>query len=166
MAEYRGIFLEVNGRPAPQPIVAGWVFCDEDEGRAREQADKWIGGYYRTVLDHYRFADDHLKTTKGYEWYGAFADKIQEKGEQEYVDFFRDLQIWGTPDQCYRRIMDIQKKVNSCGFVGVFSYAGMPWGEAERSLRLFTEKVVPRLKAFDAGAEPDMTEAIATRAAE
>ncbi len=29
---------EVNGATAPPPIVAGWVFCDEDDGPRRELA--------------------------------------------------------------------------------------------------------------------------------
>jgi alkanesulfonate monooxygenase SsuD/methylene tetrahydromethanopterin reductase-like flavin-dependent oxidoreductase (luciferase family) len=166
MVEYRKIFLDVNGFAAPQPIIAGWVYCDEDASRAEERASKWIGGYYRTVLEHYKFADDHLKTMKGYEYYGKFADKIQEKGEKEFVDFFRDLQVWGTPEQCYARIVENQKRLASCAFTGVFSYAGMPMPEAERSFRLFTEAVLPELKKLDAGGEPDMTASWARKAAE
>jgi hypothetical protein len=30
--------------------------------------------------------------------------------------------------------------------VGVFSYAGMPYGEAERSQRMFASEVLPELK--------------------
>jgi hypothetical protein len=32
---------------------------------------------------------------------------------------------------------------------GIFSYAGMPWDDAERSMRLFAREVMPALKAFD-----------------
>jgi len=38
--------------------------------------------------------------------------------------------------------------------VGVFSYAGMPYGEAERNLRLFAKAVLPELKAFRSQQEP------------
>jgi alkanesulfonate monooxygenase SsuD/methylene tetrahydromethanopterin reductase-like flavin-dependent oxidoreductase (luciferase family) len=164
LAEYREIFQQENGYEAPQPLFAGWVYCDRDEKRAEAQADRWIGGYYGSVLEHYQFAEDHLKTTKGYEWYGAFADKIQEKGRQEYVDFFRNLQIWGTPEQCAQRILEVRQRLNACGFVGVFSYAGMPLPEAERNLRLFSDSVLPTLNAFNAGGQPDMTEVRHVRA--
>jgi len=30
--------------------------------------------------------------------------------------------------------------------VGVFSYAGMPWPEAERNMRLFAREVMPALQ--------------------
>jgi alkanesulfonate monooxygenase SsuD/methylene tetrahydromethanopterin reductase-like flavin-dependent oxidoreductase (luciferase family) len=166
LAEYRRIYLEVNTEPAPQPIAAGWVFVDRDATRAEEMATRYISGYYKTVLEHYKFGNDHLKTTKGYEYYGKFADKIQEKGEQEFVDYFRDLQVWGTPEMCLEKIRHVQSRIASCGFIGVFSYAGMPYDEAERNLRLFTEAVVPELKRMDVGAEPDMTGVSVRQAAE
>jgi len=34
--------------------------------------------------------------------------------------------------------------VGNSHFVGVFSYAGMPWEEAERNMRLFAREVMPR----------------------
>src|SRR5439155_15713201 len=45
---YRTIFREVNAADAPPPISAGWTFCDEDADRAREQARRYIGGYWDT----------------------------------------------------------------------------------------------------------------------
>src|SRR5437867_3481109 len=54
---YRTIYQEVNRTDAPPPISAGWTFGDEDAERAHEQAQRWIGGYYQTVLDHYHFED-------------------------------------------------------------------------------------------------------------
>ncbi len=155
LEQYSEIFLEVNGRPAPQPIAFGWTFVDEDEARAHERAVEYIGGYYQTVMDHYEFASDHMKTTKGYEWYGKMADRIQKSGQQTFVDFFLNLQVWGTPDMVYEKILDIRRRVNACAFVGAFSYAGMPPEVAEGNLRLFSETVLPRLQAYDAGGEID-----------
>ena len=36
------------------------------------------------------------------------------------------------------------------GYMGVFSYAGMPLEEAERSMHLFASKVMPELQALAA----------------
>ena len=62
------------------------------------------------------------------------------------VNNFIELQIWGTPDECYERILDIRSKVGNDGFNGVFSFAGMPAEVAEQNLRLFAAEVMPRLK--------------------
>ena len=150
---YRAIFRETNGLEAPPPISAGWVFCDEDKDRAAEMAVKYIGGYWESVLEHYQFAGDHLKTMKGYEYYGKFADTIQKYGADSATEFFMNLQVWGTPDMCYERIVDISNRTGADGFIGVFGDAGMPGEEAERNMRLFANKVAPRLKVLPTAAE-------------
>src|SRR5436305_1538945 len=79
-------------------------------GRAEEMARRWIGGYYQTVLDHYQFAGDHLAKTKGYEYYGKMADKIAQYGTDKVIDYFLGLQVWGTPEQCYGKILDVHAR--------------------------------------------------------
>jgi alkanesulfonate monooxygenase SsuD/methylene tetrahydromethanopterin reductase-like flavin-dependent oxidoreductase (luciferase family) len=143
---YRTVYREVNKVDAPPPISAGWTFCDESAERAREMASRYIGGYFQTVLDHYNFASDHLAKTKGYEYYGKMAEKIATYGSDKVTDFFMNLQVWGTPEQCYEKILDIRDRVGNDTFVGVFSYAGMPYDDAERNMRLFAREVVPQLQ--------------------
>jgi alkanesulfonate monooxygenase SsuD/methylene tetrahydromethanopterin reductase-like flavin-dependent oxidoreductase (luciferase family) len=62
------------------------------------------------------------------------------------IEGMLDLQVCGTPKQCGEKILDIKRRVGSDSFVGVFSYAGMPYDLAEKNLRLFAEKVMPELK--------------------
>jgi len=151
---YRAIYQEVNHVMAPPPIAAGWTFCDESAERAREMARRYIGGYFESVLAHYQFAGDHLGRTRGYEYYGKMADKIRTYGTESVIDFFVDLQVWGTPEACYAKILDIRERVGNDSYVGVFSYAGMESGEAERSLRLFAREVMPALQRVGALAGP------------
>jgi len=143
---YRGIFQEVNGTPAPPPIVVGFTFCHEDEDRAKEMASEYVGNYWDSIMDHYEFRSDHLKGTKGYEYYGKFTEKIEQYGTQDVKDFFLDLQVWGTPDQCYDKIMSTRGRVGSDSFLAAFSFGAMPYDEVEKSMRLFAKEVLPRLK--------------------
>ena len=147
--DYRALYREVNRAEAPAPISAGWTFCDADAGRAREMAHRYIGGYFRTVLDHYHFEGDHLGRTKGYEYYGKMSDKIATYGADKVIDFFVDLQVWGTPEQCYEKIVDIRRRVGNEHYVGVFSYAGMPYADAEQNMRCFARDVMPALQKLD-----------------
>ncbi len=149
---YRTIYREVNGTEAPPPICAGWTFCDQSAERAEELARRYIGGYYKTVLDHYKFDTPHLATTKGYEYYGKIAEKIATYGTDKVIDFFLNLQIWGTPVQCYEKILDVRARVGDETFVGVFSYAKMPYDEAERNMRLFAKEVMPALRKLEVAA--------------
>ena len=150
LTEYRGIFREVNGCEAPAPISSGWVFCDESAERAHELARRYIGGYWQTVVEHYEFLGDHLANTRGYESYGRTQELVSaEGGLDAMVEFFMGLQVWGTPEQCFERVVDIQKRIGSRWFNGVFSYAGMPGDEAERNMRLFARAVAPELQKLE-----------------
>jgi len=143
---YRTIYREVNGVEAPPPISAGWTFCDRSAERAEEMARRYIGGYYQTVLDHYQFASDHLAKTKGYEYYGKMAEKIAQYGTDKVIDYFMGLQVWGTPEQCDAKIQDIHVRTGNSHYIGVFSYAGMPYDMAEANMRLFAREVMPVLQ--------------------
>ncbi len=144
---YRTVYRDVNGTDAPPPICAGWTFCDRDPDRAREMAYRYIGGYWKTVLDHYELVGDHLTKMKGYEGYGRVQEMVSAPGGADLAtEFFLSLQVWGTPEQCYDKIIDIQHRTGAEAFTGVFSYAGMPYEEAEASMRLFATEVMPELK--------------------
>ena len=47
---------------------------------------------------------------------------------------------------CAERIRKTCDRMGSDTFVGVFSYAGMPYEEAGSNLRLFAKDVLPTLK--------------------
>lgn len=149
LERYRDAYRKARGEEPPAPVVTGWTFCHEDEETARQMARRYIGGYWQTVMDHYEFKSDHLKDIKGYEYYGKVTEKLVSYGEDEVVDFFVNLQVWGTPEQCYEKILEINRLSGNDFYVGVFSYAGMPYDDAERSMRLFAAEVLPALKQFD-----------------
>jgi len=149
LAEYRRVYRAENGADAPPPLLAGWTFCDEDAGRARDMAVRYIGGYWETVLKHYELVGDHLAHTIGYEYYAKLQEIARQKGGADALtEFFLELQVWGTPDQCVAKIDDIRRRTGCGTYIGVFSYAGMPIVEAQRNMRLFAEKVMPRVKAL------------------
>jgi alkanesulfonate monooxygenase SsuD/methylene tetrahydromethanopterin reductase-like flavin-dependent oxidoreductase (luciferase family) len=147
LESYRSAYRQVNGGEPLPTICAGWTFCDPNPDRAREMAVKYIGGYWQTVLRHYELAGDHLTKIKGYEYYGRMAEIARTTGGTDALtEFFLNLQVWGTPEQCYEKIVEIRTRMGSDTFVGCFSYAGMPVDEAERNMRLFAREVMPALK--------------------
>jgi hypothetical protein len=62
------------------------------------------------------------------------------------TEAYLDLQVWGTPAMCRERIQKTCERMGSDTFTGVFSYAGMPYAEAERNLRLFAAEVLKPLQ--------------------
>ena len=149
LATYRDVYRSVNGSEAPPPIIAGWTFCDEDPERAEQMARRYIGGYWKSVVEHYEIVGSHLQQTKGYESYARMQTiASQPGGADAMTDFFLGLQVWGTPEQCYEKILTIKSLTGAGAYNGVFSYAGMPYDDAERSMRLFARTVRPRLQAL------------------
>jgi alkanesulfonate monooxygenase SsuD/methylene tetrahydromethanopterin reductase-like flavin-dependent oxidoreductase (luciferase family) len=144
---YRRIYRQVNGVDAPPPIVGGWTYCDENADRAEVHARRYIGEYWRSVVRHYELIGDHLTKMRGYESYKPVQEMTSAPGGLDaMVDFFLGLQVWGTPEQCYDRIVDIQNRTGAEAFTGIFSYGAMPYDLAEANLRLFAAEVMPVLK--------------------
>jgi len=144
---YREVFRAVNGVEAPPPIVGGWTYCDENADRAEVYARQYIGEYWRSVVRHYELIGDHLTTMRGYESYRPVQEMTSAPGGLDaMVDFFLGLQVWGTPEQCYERVVDIQNRTGAEAFTGIFSYGAMPYDLAEANLRLFASDVMPELK--------------------
>ncbi len=149
LAEYRTIYRQVNGGEPLPTIAAGWVFCDRNPDRAHEMAVRYVGGYWKTALRHYEMAAEHFGKAKGYEYYEQMAKNLSALGAGASVEYFLNLQVWGTPDQCVEKIDQIRRRVNADHFTGVFSYAGMPYDEAERNMRLFAAEVMPEIKKLN-----------------
>ena len=106
----------MNGTDAPPPIVAGWTFCDEDADRAEELGRKYIGEYWRSVVRHYELVGDHLTKMKGYEAYKEMQESASAPGGVDaMIEFFLGLQVCGTPEQCYEKILDDAERDRSRG---------------------------------------------------
>jgi len=125
LAMYRKIYREVNGADAPKPIK--------------------IGGYWESAQRHYEFGGEHFAKTKGYEFYAAMSE-AQRMSANQATEAYLDLQVWGTPAMCLDRIRKTGDRMGSEHFSCVFSYAGMPYAEAERNLRQFASEVMPKLQ--------------------
>ena len=144
---YREKYREIHGAEAPPTIATGWVFCDEDEGRAFELGSKYIKGYWKTVLDFYGFnRPEQFKDIKGYEYYEEGAKIAAQMKADDIAEDFMKMHVWGTPEQCFEKMMAVREQVGCTAYNMVFRYADMPFEEAERNMRLFAREVMPQLK--------------------
>ena len=104
--------------------------------------------YYHSVIRHYELDRRPPDEDAGYESYKARAGARERarRRRTRCVEFFLGLQVWGTPEQCYEKIVDTIERTGGEAFTGVFSYGGMPYEIAEANLRLFAAEVMPELK--------------------
>jgi len=92
---------------------------------------------------------DHFGTHQGYEFYRKVGHYIGRHGQDDAArDFARRLP-WGTPEQVIDKLATIRKMIGMNGLICHFSYAGMPYDEAERNMRCFVAHVLPELKTWD-----------------
>lgn len=147
---YHQVFREVNGTEAPPPVCAGFFFVDENADRAEEMAHKYIGGYYHTAMRHYEMTAEHFGTHKGYEFYRNVSKYIARHGMEGAAQDFARLMPWGTPEQVLEKLAFIRDKIKMNAIMCHFSYAGMPYEEAERNMRCFVTHVLPELQTWEA----------------
>ena len=68
---------------------------------------------------------------------------------------------WGTPDQVLEKFAHIDKVIGMNAVMPGFSYGGMPFADAEASMRLFAQECLPELLSWECpplqvpGAKPE-----------
>ncbi|HJU16470.1 MAG TPA: LLM class flavin-dependent oxidoreductase [Stellaceae bacterium] len=158
IVSYREIALSVGHNPPP-PIILTNVSCAESRAEAQERAIRWLGRKWESIDAHYRFSDGHLATVKGYESYGKMAKtyaRLQSEEERNRAtEFYVKIQIVGAPDDCLQQIAELQRVTGLDHLVTEFSFGGLPHADAEKNMRLFAERVLPRLQQDPTFAAPE-----------
>lgn len=149
IAQYRELFTTVNGIEPPKPIVLVFATVHSDRAKADELFEAHTKAYYRSVVRHYEFGNDHLATVPGYEYYGRLNETLAKHGLDAFVDFLSGLQAWGTPGEVSEQLVEIVRMVDAAGVVAVSSFGGMANQDATANMRLFAEEVLPVLASVD-----------------
>ncbi len=142
---YRERFVELHGREPGPPMICDFVYCDRDAGRAEALAHKHIAGYLTSVMEHYELESDHFKQAKGYESYGDSVEMLKAIGLEKLCSMYLDVNVWGTPEQILERLEARREVVGDHDLTCCFRYAGLPFADAEASMRLFASDVLPAL---------------------
>jgi len=140
---YRTRFVAQHGREAEPPMVCDFVYCDRDRARAEAVAFEHIAGYLASVMEHYELDSDHLKDLRGYESYGSAVDMMKAIGHEKLASMYLDVNVWGTPDDIIGRLEARAEVLGDHDLTCCFRYAGLPFSDAEASMRLFASEVLP-----------------------
>lgn len=146
---YTDVYREANGIEPPPPFCGGFFYVDENADRAEERANKWIGAYYHTAMKHYEMTAEHFGTQKGYEFYSNVGRYIERHGLDGAARDFAKLMPWGTPEQVLEKLAFIRDTIGMNGVMCHFSYAGMPYDEAEQNMQCFVKHVLPELQKWE-----------------
>ena len=114
-------------------------------GLPQEASSEDVKEYFSTVAEHYEIGGEHFKGTKGYEFYGDAADAISAMGLEAMADMYAGVNTFGTPNEIVEQLRD-QKEILGCDHdvLMIPKYGSMSQSEAENSVRLFAEEVIPQ----------------------
>jgi alkanesulfonate monooxygenase SsuD/methylene tetrahydromethanopterin reductase-like flavin-dependent oxidoreductase (luciferase family) len=149
IAEYAEMFIELNGMPPPRPLLVNFTLVHEDAERAQELQETYGLAYSASAVEHYEFANQRLATIPGYEYYTRLKEKLDTHGVEAYARFLAGLQISGTPEVVTENLIERVRMLDGAGVINIFNFGGMPIKDARHSFDLFTEQVLPKLKAAD-----------------
>ena len=153
LANYRQRYRELNDIEAPKPILALFLGVSEDAADAQRMRDVYLQRYARSTVEHYQFANQQFAEIEGYEYYEGLARNIAKHGLEKFNGFLADLQVWGSPEQVIEKILSNVDKCEAGGLIIQIRFGGMEAEVANRNYRLFIDKVLPALKAYDVGGD-------------
>lgn len=145
--------------PARRPVLQVPLYCSENAQSEEEQIRQWIGEYVDSVLRMYELGTENFAPGKSYAEYRTKGSDFGSGGYQDALEtlttkFLRDG-IIGTPEECAERIAEHRHTINPSELVVLNAVGTMPKDVAERSMRLFAEKVMPRFDDIRVRAEND-----------
>jgi len=156
ITDYRESYLASTGEECPPAIGVGWMYVDENEDRARENAFKYIGNYYKGTVTHYGFDQPALKNTEGYEVHASLYERLTRPGGLEKAtEAYVDQKPWGTPEMVYDKIKTISEIIGADRFVCTIRFGGMTFEDGKRNMELFAREVMPELQMLEVAKGPE-----------
>jgi alkanesulfonate monooxygenase SsuD/methylene tetrahydromethanopterin reductase-like flavin-dependent oxidoreductase (luciferase family) len=142
-ASYNAIRAQAGWDPV-RPISVIFVYCAPTSDDARVAADVYLPAMMDASIDHYEMLAGLTASTDP-------GMPTEKEAREALRATFTGLNVFGTPDECFARITEIQRTVDNAELICVFGYGGMPIEHAESSMRLFADRVLPRLHDMPGG---------------
>lgn len=136
------------GLPPDQPTTLLWMYCAETEEEAEEGWEFFHNQLTAAQRHYFEWNNPGFEGVHGYEEY--LVKQTADVGVADAsLEARRNTQPIGTPDQIIDRIKALQEAISLEMVVVHVFYGGMPRDKAEKSLRLFAEKVLPVIQAME-----------------
>jgi alkanesulfonate monooxygenase SsuD/methylene tetrahydromethanopterin reductase-like flavin-dependent oxidoreductase (luciferase family) len=135
------------GLEAQRPITMLAVYCAETEEEARA-GQPYIDEWGASNRYHYQLESDTFKGVKGYEFRAHQAEITKNMSPEELYAYRQKSapgHLNGTPDEVFAILKDKLEAVGAGELTVTMKFGTMPFEKAERSIRLFSKEVLPRL---------------------
>ena len=144
---YRSTFKQLHHHDAPPFIISDFIVCFGDEQKVIEYTDKYFAAQFYQVAQHYEFGSEHFKSLPSYSTYVTLGELSAAAGgpQKAYKDYIGGNLI-GTPEQLWEKHLARKAMVGDYEIIANFSFGGMPYELVYEQMKLFADKVMPRLK--------------------
>jgi alkanesulfonate monooxygenase SsuD/methylene tetrahydromethanopterin reductase-like flavin-dependent oxidoreductase (luciferase family) len=144
------------GLPPDQPTTLLWMYCAETSSEAEEGWEYFHNQLTAAQHHYFEWNNPGFQGIKGYEDYLTRQSADVGLADANF-SARRATQPIGTPDEIVDRIKALQWNIGLGEIVVHVFYGGMPPEKAEKSLRLFAEKVLPAVQAMPTPLNPALT---------
>ena len=145
---WRTLYREFHAAEPPPPLICDFVYCTKGADAAVEKGHAYIAAYLESVLEHYEIMGSHFEGMKGYESYAGAAGALRRMGASGFLDGFLSATASGTPEQVIEKYRARRELMGPFEAAPAFRFGGIPYAEAESSMRLFAAEVLPVIKQW------------------
>jgi len=144
---YRDTFKKLHGKTAPPFIISDFMLCFESREKVTKYTDTYFAAQFQQVATHYEFMSPHFKDLPSYATYAYMGEAAAAAGgpDKAYKDYIGGNLI-GTPDELYEKHLIRKEMVGDYEIIANFSYGGMPYEDVYEQMKLFADKIMPKLK--------------------
>lgn len=145
--QYRAVFKELHGKEAPPFVISDFIVCFDTEQKVIDYTDRYFAAQFYQVSMHYEFGSEHFRNLPSYSTYVTLGELQKAAGgpEKAYKDYISGNLI-GTPEQLWEKHLMRREMVGDYEIIANFSFGGMPYEQVYEQMKLFADKVMPRLK--------------------
>ena len=142
-ALYREVQTAHGHAPAPRLYLMREIYVADSDARARAEAKPWM-------LQQWQLWNRYTQFTRGgklpesYDFWRRQAPMLHAMGFAEIVA--QDMVILGGPETVAEAILRLVGQLDLMGLAMIFKLGAMPYDMVERSMTLFGEEVMPRMR--------------------
>jgi len=148
LATWRSLYREHHGVEPPPPLTGDLMYCHADPAVAEEKGLELMTNYFLTIVEHYEILSDPFKDTKGYASSATAADAFKAVGLEVAARAYCSVNSWGTPERLIDQLTARRELIGDFELNLISNYGGMTVEEAEASLTLFAEEVLPVIQRW------------------
>ncbi len=143
---YRKIYTQHHSREAPPFIICDFLVCFNNKKKIKEYANTYFRKYYESVCSHYELGGAHFAQMPSYSKYAEMGKRANEVGADKAYQDYIESNLIGTPEEVWELHLARRELVGDYDITLNVSYGGMPFEDSWEQIKLFADKVLPKLK--------------------